>query len=147
MLTVLVDFIRGANFCYKPKHLTSGSVGSDLFSTKTYLLYPNKATLIDYSLHMQIPKGYCGLISGRSSLALKCIVTHVGLIDNDYAGSVGVILINVACYPTYEIPNGDRIGQITILKCERVSFNEGFDFDMKAYGEKLRMGGFGSTGK
>ena len=144
---MLVDFIKAANFCYEPKHLTSGSVGSDLFSTKTYLLYPNKATLVDCFLHMQIPKCYCGLVFGRSSLSLKRVLSHVGLIDNDYAGSVGVILINIACYPTYEIRNGDRIGQITLLRCERVSWNEVSDFEMKVYGEKLRMGGFGSTGK
>ena len=96
---------------------------------------------------MQIPKSYCGLISGRSSLALKGVLTHVGLIDDDYAGSVGLILINIACYPTYEIRNGDRIGQITLLRCKRVSWNEVSDFEMKFYGEKLRMGGFGSTGK
>ena len=142
-----VYFIKASNLCYEPKHLTSGSVGSDLFSTKTYLLYPNKATLLDCSLHMQIPKGYCGLISGRSSLELKGVLTHVGIIDNDYAGSVGVILINIARYQTYEILNDDRIGQITLLRHKKVSWNEVSDFEMKAYGEKLRMGGFGSTGK
>ena len=47
-----VDFIKDSNLCYKQKHLTSGSVGSDLLSTKTYLLYLNKATLVDCSLHM-----------------------------------------------------------------------------------------------
>ena len=115
-----VDFIKASNLCYEPKHLTSRSVGSDLFSTKTYLLYPNKATLVDCSLHMQIPKGYCGLISGRSSLALKGVLTHVGIIDKDYSGSVGVILINIAHYPTYEIRNGDRIGRIILLRYESI---------------------------
>ena len=103
--------------------------------------------MVDCSLHVKIPKGYCGLISGRASFALKGVLTYVGIIDNDYCRSVGVILINIAHYPTYEIRNGDRIGQITLLRYERVSWNEVSDFEMKAYGEKLRMGGFGSTGK
>ena len=79
---------------------------------------------------MQIPTGYCGLISGRSSFALRGILTHVGLIDNDYCGTIGVILINVACFPTYEIKKGD-----SLKLCS------------KNYGEKLRIGGFDSTGR
>ena len=79
---------------------TSGSVGSDLFSVQNYILYSSKPELIDCAIHMQIPKGYCGLVSGRSSFALKGILTHVGLIDNDYCGTICVILINLACYPT-----------------------------------------------
>ena len=95
---------------------------------------------------MQIPNGYLVLISGRSSLALQGINTHVGIIDNDYAGSVGVILTNISCYPEYRINRGDRIAQLTLVNCSRVLWNEVKDFEMKNYGKELRMGGFGSTG-
>ena len=142
-----VDFIKGSPSSETPKHLTSGSADSDLFSTKGYLLHPNKSTLIECRLHIQNPKGYCGLTSGRSSLALKDVITHVGIIDNDYAGSVCVVLTDVACYPTYKIEKDDRIAQFTLVKCDRVSWNEVQDFEMKVYGEKLKVGSFGSTGK
>ena len=142
-----VDLVIRSRLSKTPEQATSGSVGSDLFSAQNFMLYPNKPELIDCAIHMQIPNGYCGLVSGRSSFALKGILTHVGLIDNYYCGTICVILTNVACYPTYEIKKGDRIGQITLLRFERASFNEVLDFQMKNYGEKLRVGGFGSTGK
>ena len=47
--------------------------------------------LVDVDLHMQIPKGYCGLVPGRSNLALKGIQTHVGIVDNDYEGVVCIV--------------------------------------------------------
>ena len=86
--TVSVDYIKVSDKAHKPLHLTSGSVGSDLFSAKKYTLYPNQLMLVDVDLHMNIPRGYCGLVSSRSSLALKGIQTHVGSIDNDYEGLV-----------------------------------------------------------
>ena len=67
---------------------------------------------------MKIPKGYFGLISGRSCLAPKGIITHVGVIDNDYASSICVVLTSVASYPTYKINKGDRISQITLVNCD-----------------------------
>ena len=141
-----VDFIRGSCRSKTPLHLTSGSVGSDLFSTKNYVLLPTQTLLIECELHMQIPNGYLELISGRSSLALQGINTHFGIIDKDYAGSVGVILTNISCYPEYRINRGDRIAQLTLINCSRVLWNEVKDFEMKNYGKELRMGGFGSTG-
>ena len=142
-----VDFIKGTASVESPKHLTSGSVGSDFFSTKNYLLHPCKTTLVECRLHMKIPKSYCGLISGRSSLALKGLITHVGIIDNDFADSICVAITNIACYPTYKIDKGDRVGQITLVKCDRACRSEVKDFEMLTYGEKLIVGGFGSTGK
>ena len=142
-----VDIFAQSKLAQVPKQATSGSVGSDLFSANSYILYPNKAILIDCGIHIQIPTGYCGLISDRSSFALRGILTHVGLIDNDYCEAIGVILVNVACFPTYEITKGDRIGQVTLLRFEKASFNEVLDFQMKKYGDKLRVGGFGSTGR
>ena len=143
---VSVDFIRGSCRSKTPLHLTSGSVGSDLFSTKNYVSLPTQTLLIECGLHMEIPNGYLGLISGRSSLTFQGINTHVGITDNEYAGSMGVILTNMSCYPEYRINRGDRIAQITLINCSRVLWNEVKDFEMKNYGKTLRMGGFGSTG-
>ena len=109
-----VDFIEGTCASETPKHLTSGSVGSDLFSTKNYLIHPCKSTLIECRLHIKIPRGYFGLIWS---------------------------------YPTYKIDKGDRIAQITLVKCDRAYWKEVKDFDMENYGDKLRVEGFGSNGK
>ena len=85
-----VGFVKASRLSFTPQQSTSGSVGSDLSSVENYILYPNKATLFDCEIHMQIPKGDFGLISGRSSFALEGVLTHTGIIDNDYAGTIFV---------------------------------------------------------
>ena len=77
--------------------------------------------LVDVDLNMKIPKGYCGLVSGRSSIALKGIHTHVGIVDNDYRGVVCIVFTNIGCYPQYDIREADRTAQISLVKYDRVS--------------------------
>ena len=54
-----------------------------------------KASLVNCGFSIEIPSGYFGLVSGRSSMALKGIFTHVGIIDNDYRKPIGAILLNL----------------------------------------------------
>ena len=138
-----IDFVKEANFVSTPTHQTSGSVGNDLFSTKKYSLSQIKPTLVNCGLSVRIPEGYFGLISGRSSLALKGVIAHTGIIDNDYRGCVCVILINFNVH-NYEIKVGDRIGQLTLVKYDKVVFKEVLNFNFESL---ERVGGFGPTGK
>ena len=126
-----VEFTRNAPNAMKPLHLTSGSVGSDLFSTLKKTLSLGETAAIDCALSINIPNGYFGLVSGRSSIALKGVVTHVGIIDKDFVGSVKVILTNVRCCPKYSITQGDRIGQITICKYSKANWIENESFKAK----------------
>ena len=124
-----IDFIKHSCRTKIPEQFSSGSVGCDLFSTKNYLLQPSKPTLIESEFHIKTPQGCLGLIIGRFNLALKGIITHVDIHDNDYAGSVCVVLTNVAAYPTYKIDRGDCIAQITLVKCDRMLLNFVKDFE------------------
>ena len=119
-----IDYVKEANFVSEPIYQTKGSAGCDLFSTSKYSLFPMKATLVDCGFSTEIPSGYFGLVSGRSSLALKGIFTHVGIIGSDYRKSIGVILINLNS-DSYNIEKGDRIGQVTFLKFSQLAFQEG----------------------
>ena len=108
------------------------------------MLKPIKPTLINCGLCIKIPKGYFGLVSGGSSLALKGVITHTGIIDNDYRGFVCVLLINLN-FEKYTINIGDRIGQLTLVKYTKGDFKEFFQFsDLDSI---ERKGGFGATGK
>ena len=138
-----IDFVKEANFVSTPTHQTSGCVGNDLFSTKKYSLSQIKPTLANCGLSVRIPEGYFGLISGRSSLALKGVIAHTGIIDNDYSGCVCVILINLNVH-NYEIEVGDRIGQLTLVKYDKAVFKEVLNFNFESL---ERVGGFGSAGK
>ena len=106
-----------------PVYKTKGSIGADLFSVSRYKLYPFIPTIVFCGLSMKIPDKFVGVIAGRSSLVLKGILTHVGIIDNDYILPIGVILINLT-KEVYTVEKDHRIGQISFLKCSRATFKE-----------------------
>ena len=91
---------------------------------------------------MKIPDKFVGIIAGRSSLMLKGILTHVGIIDNDYILPIGIILINLT-KEVYTVEKDHRIGQISFLKCSRATFKEVINISDISL---ERKGGFGSTG-
>ena len=143
-----IDFSKSAPNAVQPLQLTPGSVGSDLFSTVTVTILPSATISVPISLIIKL-KGYAGLITGRSGLALKGIQCHVGIIDCDFYGDIKVILTN--CSPTeFKIFLGNRIGQISIIKYLKVSWQNPKKFSAEAErwaksSEKKHLG-FGSTG-
>ena len=73
--------------------------------------------LIPTGISMAIPHGWYGRIAPRSGLAWKSgIDVLAGVIDADYRGDVGVIIINLGSTP-FQIRHGDRIAQIIIERC------------------------------
>jgi dUTP pyrophosphatase len=128
-----------------PAHATNDSAGLDLRSNINTVLEPNEYKLILTGNFIQIPKGYMGMVTPRSGLALKhgiSIVNSPGIIDSDYIGELGVILINHSEY-SFPIKVGDRIAQLIIVPCSRVEFEQVDKLDNTDRGS----GGFGSTGK
>ena len=75
-------------------------------------------------------------------MMLKSILTHVGIIDNDYIMPIGVIFVNFS-KDVYTIEKDHRIAQISFLKCSRAKFNEVSNISAV---NVERKGGFGSTG-
>lgn len=60
-----------------------------------------------------LPEGSVGLILGRSSLTLKGLVVHPGVVDQDYTGELQVLC---SCpQGIFSITSGDRIAQLVIL--------------------------------
>ena len=137
-----IGYAKESDFVSEPIYKTKGSVGSDLFSVSKHTVSPMKATVVSCGLSIKIPSGYFGLVSGRSSMALKGIFTHVGIIDNDYRLPIAVILINLTS-DKYVIEKGYRIGQISFLKFTQMNFNHVSKISSQFV---ERKSGFGSTG-
>lgn len=119
------------------------AVGYDLRSNECFLLNPGERHLFGTGLKVAIPDGYAGLILPRSGLALRKGVTVLnapGLIDPDYRGEVGVLLINHGDEPV-EIVQGERIAQLVVAKAEDVLFAL-----TKLDATKRGENGWGSTG-
>lgn len=94
---------------------------------------------------VQIPTGYFGAIFARSGLATKQGLrpaTCVGVIDSDYRGEIYVPLHNDS-QEHRRVADGDRIGQIIIMKHSEIEFEEVDDLTVTERGTN----GFGSTGK
>ena len=100
------------------------SAGCDLSSTEDYTLMPGERKLFKTGLSVAIPSGFYGRVAPRSGLAYKSgIDVLAGVIDEDYRGDVGVILINLG-QEDKTIVVGDKIAQLIFEVCARAEFVE-----------------------
>jgi len=98
--------------------------------------------LVCTGIALAIPKGYAALIWDRSSMGVKGIHRHAGVIDCGYRGEVRVCLHNTGKEP-YHIKKGDRIAQMLIQAAPNFTMHTVEELDCTNRGD----GGFGSTGK
>ena len=128
-----------------PKYATPCSAGADVFARidEEITVWPGTRALIPTGMKIAIPNGCCGLLLGRSGLALKhgiCLANGVGLIDSDYRGELGVILQNNGGEP-FKVEDGMRIAQLVIVQYQQTRFEQ------DSLNDTIRgKGGFGSTG-
>lgn len=128
-----------------PKYATPCSAGADVFARidEEITVWPGTRALIRTGLKIAIPDGCCGLLLGRSGLALKhgiCLANGVGLIDSDYRGELGVVLQNNGGEP-FKVKDGMRIAQLVIVQYQQTRFEQ------DSLDDTIRgQGGFGSTG-
>jgi dUTP pyrophosphatase len=130
-----------------PGYSTESSSGMDLRANieNDVILKPGKRALIPTGLFIEIPLGYEAQIRPRSGLAIQkgiTVLNSPGTIDADYRGEVCIILINLS-EEDFVIKNGDRIGQMIIIKHEKAEW-----LSVETLEETRRgVGGFGHTGK
>lgn len=136
-----------------PQFATDGSAAFDL---QAYLppevgpqrIYPTEKRLIPCGIYVEIPRGFVGLVCSRSGLALKrqvVVLNAPGVIDSDYRGEVGAVLINLGV-AGFDVRHGDRIAQMLIVPVAEVTFEQvAFLEDLSS--TVRGSGGFGSTGR
>lgn len=100
-----------------PRKSTPEAAGYDLFSPESFVLGVSQRRLVPLGLAVRVPEGTYGRIAGRSGLALRGLTVLGGVVDRDYAGNLGVILINLSSTP-YEVQQGDRIAQLVLEKIQ-----------------------------
>ena len=127
------------------KSPTKGNIddaGWDLYAFETISIPSGATVLVSTGVSMAIPKGYVGLIWDRSSMGVKGVHRHAGVIDSGYRGEVKVCLHNTTKEP-YHIERGDRIAQMLIQEAPNFIQHVVHELDSTDRGD----GGFGSTGK
>ena len=116
--------------------------GWDLYADEDTTLWPEETKLISTGIAMSLPKHHVGLIWDRSSMGVKGIHRHAGVIDSGYRGEVKVCLHNTTT-TMYHIKKGERIAQLLIQETPLFRLHEVDELDSTDRGSD----GFGSTGK
>jgi dUTP pyrophosphatase len=76
------------------------SAGYDLYTIEEYELKPGERHLFKTGVSTAMPDGVYGRIAPRSGLAYKQgIDVMAGVIDSDYRGEIGVLLVNLGQEP------------------------------------------------
>lgn len=141
MTTIPVRRFDGAAI---PKRATPNAAGYDLTAALFATIPPGEHALIRTSLAIALPDGWAAWVTPRSGLALHHGVTVLnapGLIDPDYRGTIGVVLINHG-NKAVKIKPGDRIAQLVFTKVETPELQEA----PRLTDTQRGTGGFGSTG-
>jgi len=93
-----------------PHRASEGAAGFDLASAEAGKVKPGERCLFNMDLALELPAGTYGQIAARSDLAMKHgILVLAGVINSDYRGNVGVLLLNVGKKPFH--------GMLTLLTC------------------------------
>jgi len=124
-----------------PTRGTPGAAGLDLYAAEDVVLRPGAHITVETGVAVALPVDHVGLVWPRSGWAARCgIDTLAGVIDCDYRGGIGVVLVNHGNVP-HNVDIGDRIAQLVIQRyehCQIMVVNE--------LGKTTRgVGGFGST--
>jgi dUTP pyrophosphatase len=130
-----------------PAYQSAGAAGLDLVAAveARVTLRPGERALIPTGLILELPAGFEAQVRPRSGLALKhgvSVLNSPGTIDSDYRGEIRVLLVNLGHRP-FTVARGERIAQLVIARCERVTLVEA----TAASGTRRGAGGFGSTGR
>lgn len=111
---------------------TAGSCALDIPCPKEITILPAQCPYkLKSGIKGPIPPGTVGLITGRSSLTIKGITVHMGLIDSD---SIGEIIIVISVPTVWTFKKGEHIAQLLLVP-----------FVMPGTSERRRIGSFGST--
>lgn len=128
-----------------PKRGSAGAAGYDLSSATDCVVPARGRYVVPTDLAVAVPSGTYGRVAPRSGLAVHHFIdTGAGVIDEDYRGSIGVVLFNHSAVD-FPVHQGDRIAQLVLERILTpgitiVPADE--DLDATARGR----GGFGSTG-
>lgn len=149
----IIQFKKLSQFAVSPTRAYEHAAGWDLYAAEDFILRSLERRLVLTDLSVHIPEGYYGRIAPRSGLAVKFgIDVLAGIIDSDYRGNVGVVLINLNPpdldpFDSNEVSDavvfkrGDKIAQFLLCKYEDCKWEEVDDLSFSVRGEK----GFGSS--
>ena len=138
-----LNIVRKTDTATLPVKAHKGDLGYDIFSDENKMIAPGERMLISTGISIMSSNGKYGfVIKDRSSMAVKGLFSHAGVIDAGYTGEIKVLLHNTTD-KTYQVKKYDKIAQMIPTQV--------FDFEVKEKEQHATTargeGGFGSTGR
>ena len=126
-----------------PEKAHQGDLGYDVFADEDKWIEPGGFKLVStgISVHNSSYK-YGFIIKDRSSIAMKGLFTHAGVIDAGYTGEIKVLFHNNSS-TAIKLEKGDKIAQLVPTKVVNFEVEEVDEL----FETKRGKNGFGSTGK
>lgn len=129
-----------------PTRAHAEDAGLDLYTPKDAILSGvferERSAVIDTGVHVEIPRGYVGMIKSKSGLNVYGGIVCEGVIDAGYTGSIYVKLYNHGDIGHF-FRRGDKIAQLVILPIVTPALTVVDEFAKTERGDN----GFGSTGR
>lgn len=143
-----IRFVRTHPDAKLPTRGTEGAAGWDVYAVEaTRVPRGGMPVLVPTGWKIAVPAGYEVQVRSRSGLALNegvMVLNSPGTVDEDYRGSLGVILCCVDKDNFLDVKKGDRVAQLVVAPVTRAAMIEVAAFDdTTARGE----GGYGHTGR
>ena len=138
-----LNVVRKTETATLPNKAHRGDLGFDVYSDEGITLQPGERALISTGISISAANSKYGfVIKDRSSMAVKGLFSHAGVIDAGYTGEIKVLLHN-ARTDEYKISKYDKIAQM--IPTHVVDFEVK---DVEHHANTTRGDdGFGSTGK
>jgi dUTP pyrophosphatase len=125
-----------------PSYGSAEASGLDLHACGHTSLWHGETRLIQTGLAIELPAGFEAQVRPRSGISKRGLLVHVGTIDADYRGEIGLVVTNVG-QTCQVVDDGDRIAQLVIAPVVRATLERA-----EVLSETVRgTGGFGSTGR
>lgn len=128
--------------CY-PSRTTVYEAGWDLRASRDTIVYAQESAIVPLGIKIEIPEGYYGLLTHRSSLAFNNnAIISLGIIDASFRNEIKACVFNLHDHKSLKIQEGQRIAQIVIQEINNhIKLNEVKEFKSNGLKE-----GFGSSG-
>lgn len=141
MLPVIVKFTKLHPDAKPFAYTRTGDACMDMYALQDIVIPVGYTKIVPTGIAIELPQGYEGIVRGRSGLASKGIIVHVGTVDDTYRGDVGVIIHNFS-FNEFKVEKHNRIAQFTIKSITLIQLEEAIQLSSTERGQN----GYGSSG-
>jgi dUTP pyrophosphatase len=127
---------------HEPKHI--GDAGADIAWGFDFDIDPRGISKIDTGISVDIPTGWVGVVTPRSSNDTLTLANDTGIIDSTYTGNIKLKVENKTSM-IHLVNEGERHFQLIVMP--HMLLNNLNKVDKIVKDSTRGEGGFGSTGK